>query len=110
EISFCGASPSQEQKCLASGHLLISVPSSETIVWAIESLIPCTATRSIPVIRRRCARVFTSGAFLLWECGLRRGGVGRGADAGTSPVVSKRGLMTETARAICASQALSGGV
>ena len=110
EISFFGASPSQEQKCFSSGHLRISVPISDTIVWAIESLIPCTATRATPGIRRICARVFTAGAFLLWEWGLRRGGVEVGAGLDASHVISKRGLMTEKTCSLCASHALSGVV
>jgi hypothetical protein len=31
-----GASPSQEQKCLSSGHLFISVPIAARSVWAIH--------------------------------------------------------------------------
>jgi hypothetical protein len=52
-----GGSPSQEQTCFSSGHLLLAVPIAESIVWAMEVLISWTATRSTPVIRRRGARV-----------------------------------------------------
>src|SRR5215831_16439320 len=41
-----GARPSQEQKCLSSSHLLISVPISARMVCAREALMPWTATRS----------------------------------------------------------------
>ena len=71
---------------------------SPRMVWAMASLIPCTATRSTPVMRRICARVLTPGAFLLCECGVRRGG--GAVAAGTTPAGagSKRGVMTAKTR------------
>ena len=52
ERSFLGARPSQEQQCVSSGHVRMSVPISAKMVCARESLMPCTATRSTPVMRR----------------------------------------------------------
>src|SRR5262249_21373447 len=110
EISFLGARLNQAQKCFSSGHLLISVPISARLVCAIESLIPWTAMRSTPVIRRICARVSTSGVFLLCEWGLRRGGGGGPAGTGAVGVDSKRGLITAKAGSIWASHSLSWAV
>jgi hypothetical protein len=76
ELSCWGASPRQEQQCFSSGYVRIAVPISAPIVWASVSLLPCLATRATPVIRRICARVCTSGAFvrpwILYEHRTRR--------------------------------------
>src|SRR5215831_5948484 len=97
EIALLGARPSQAQQCCSSGHLLISVPSAESIVWAMAVLIPWTATQSTPGIRRRCARVLLAGAFWLWEGGVRGGVVGL-AGQGSSGAGSQRAFITEKAR------------
>ena len=38
EISLCGANPSQEAKCFSVGHLLRSVPISDTSTWETTRL------------------------------------------------------------------------
>ena len=65
-----GASPSQAPTCLSAGPLLMAVPIAASMVCARASLMPCTATRSTPVMRRMCARVLTCGACLLCARGL----------------------------------------
>ena len=56
EMSLCGASPSHEQKCFTVGNVLISVPTSARMVWAMDAEMPVTATRSTPVRRARYVR------------------------------------------------------
>lgn len=89
---------------------LEQLPMADSIVCASEALRPWTAPRSTPVRRRMGARVLPSGACVLGEWGLRRGGMGAAAGPGASTAGSKRGWSTEPTRAICASHAGSGGV
>ena len=60
EMSLWGASPSQEAKCLTSGHLDISVPISDRMVWAREALRPVTVVRSTPTRRNSVLGVLWS--------------------------------------------------
>ncbi len=66
EISFFGAKLNHEQKCFSSGNFDMSVPISEAIVWASETLMPSIAARSTPQMRFKCERSSCSdfGAFL----------------------------------------------
>jgi hypothetical protein len=82
ELSFLGARPNQEQKCWSAGHWPMSGPISAQRVCARDSLMPWTATRSTPVMRRIWARVLPAGAFWRCEWGWRRGGVGEAGRAG----------------------------
>src|ERR1019366_3242545 len=50
-ILLFGHSPSQEAKCASVGHLLISRPTSATMVCAIITWIPSMRVRSVPLIR-----------------------------------------------------------
>jgi ATP-dependent DNA helicase RecQ len=52
-FSTPSARPNQDAKSFSLGHFDISVPVSERMIWAVEALIPCTATRSTPVRRYR---------------------------------------------------------
>jgi hypothetical protein len=67
-------------------------------------LIPGTATKSTPVIRRMCARVVLAGACWLWAWGLRGGVVGL-VGQGAAGVGAQRGVITEKARSTWVSHA-----
>src|SRR5512145_2286471 len=89
EIALCGASPNHDAKCLTVGHLLISVPISDRIVWTKAALRPSTIVRSTPV--SRIAAVWTSTA---GECRCRR----LGLEGGTGSAGIQRGFIAENWR------------
>jgi hypothetical protein len=62
EISWWGASPSQEQKAFAFGHFQGPKPISERIVCAVLAFKPGMATRSTPSCSCANAAVGSTGA------------------------------------------------
>src|SRR4030095_1947355 len=98
EMSVCGASPSQEQKCLTVAKRLTSVLISEIIVCTVAADKPVIATKSTPTMRANCARALKFGWFLDLECGLARGRLGSGASG------SPRDPIALSVCSICVSQ------
>ena len=58
-----GLNPSHQAKCLAVGHLVISVPTSPITFSAVWVSTPLIRVRSTPVIRYRWPRTSKRGAF-----------------------------------------------
>ena len=58
-----GLSPSQDAKCLALGHVVMSVPVSLTTFNAVNPSTPSIRVRSTPVIRYRWLWTSKRGAF-----------------------------------------------
>ena len=61
-IRLSGLSPSQDAKCLALGHFVISVPISLITFNAVKPSTPSIRVRSTPVIRYRCVLISKLGA------------------------------------------------
>ena len=60
-----GLSPSQDAKCLALGHFVISVPISLSTLSAVKPSTPSMRVRSTPVIRYKLALDIETRSVLL---------------------------------------------
>ena len=64
-MRLLGLSPSQDAKCLALGHLVMSVPISLITFRAVYASTPSIRVRSTSVIRFKCVQTSKRGAFPL---------------------------------------------
>ena len=62
-MRLLGLSPSQDAKCLALGHFVISVPISLSTLSAVKPSTPSIRVRSTPVIRYNWPWTSKRGAF-----------------------------------------------